>query len=86
MIDHLLGKNSFGNFKPNVFPDELNKGVLVKPEVSIKIKEVQVKLLDFEEKVKKEIQAVETETQEVKSHPTLGIKRRLGRELLDLAS
>lgn len=67
--------------------DDLNRGgVLVKPEVTKKVHQVEIKLRDYEKAVKAEIQNLEREKQELKGHALLGVKRSIGKDLMDFAA
>ena len=67
--------------------DDLNRGgVLVNPEVTKKLQQAKIKLRDYETAVKAEIKDLAKEKQELKGHPLLGVKRIIGRDLMDYAA
>jgi len=67
--------------------DDLNcGGVMVKPAITKKIQEVEIRLRDYEKTVKVEIQDLEKQKQELKGLPLLGIKLALGKDLMDKAA
>ena len=87
------GSNCDGNWKYFDFSfllfgaDDLNRGgVLVNPEVTKKLQQAKVKLRDYETAVKAEIKDLAKEKQELKGHPLLGVKRIIGRDLMDYAA
>ena len=59
---------------------------MVKPDVTKKVQQVEIKLRDYEKAVKAEVQNLEREKQELKGHALLGVKRSIGIDPMDLAA
>ena len=58
----------------------------MRPEITKKIQEVEIKLRDYERTVKVKIQDLEREKKELKGRAMLGVKRQLGKDLMELVA